>query len=50
MLDRIMLITCAHIFGLFWVDYFDLHNFGIEACLPILTALVQTILHMRDKK
>ena len=50
MRDNILLVTCIQILGLWLIDYFDGHGFGLEASLATFNALIMFWMHRKDKK
>lgn len=46
--DREIITLCWHIIGLFFVDYFELHGFGIETCLAVLAVMI--IIYYRNRE
>lgn len=51
MVDHVVVILAINVFGLFGIDYYDLHGFGLESYLSIVLGLIVIYLkHKGEKK
>ena len=49
-IDHIIIALVLNILALFGIDYFNLHGFGIEACLSNIVAIIVVYLKYKEGK